>query len=155
MLLDLHSESQRIEAVFERSKLLPDDNLLRSHWAKYLSIVVAGFLENAIRTILTEFARNNANHYIANYVAAQLDSFQNPNVDKIYKLLNSFNRNWGDQLAAYWEDERKDAIASIMNIRHNAAHGRHMGTTIGQITTYYARSKEVVHFLHGMVLPKR
>jgi hypothetical protein len=143
---------QRIGEVFERSDLLPFDDVLRSHWAKYLSIVTTGYLETVIKIILREYTRRCANASVASYAEAQLAGFQNPGADKICTLLAQCNRRWEQELEGFWKEERKAAVASVVNVRHHAAHGRHFGTTIAQMRAYYRRVDEVVVFLDELVL---
>ena len=138
--------------MLEKSRTLPDDEVIQSHWAKYLSIITAGYLEHSLRIILATYADRCANVKVASFVKSNLSSFKNPSTGNINKLIGAFDKSWVIKLEIYWDDERKDAIASIMNIRHHVAHGRHMGTTIGQMTTYYKRSKEVIVFLHDLLL---
>jgi hypothetical protein len=106
----------------------------------------------AIRTVLSEYARRCANEHVAAYAEAQLGSFQNPNVDKISMVLAQFNPRWEKQLEDFWKEERKAAVASVVNVRHHAAHGRHFGTTIAQMREYYRRINEVVRFLDELIL---
>ena len=152
MHIDVHSEMQKVREVFERCDLLPFDDVLRSHWAKYLSILTTGYLERVIKIVLTEYTRRCANTYVAAYAEAQLASFQNPGVDKICTLLAQFDRRWEQRLVEFWKEERKAAVASVVNVRHHAAHGRHFGTTIAQMRDYHRRVNEVVIFLDELVL---
>jgi RiboL-PSP-HEPN len=138
--------------VLERCDLLPFDDVLRSHWAKYLSILITGYLERVMKIILTEYTRRGANSYVAAYAEAQLASFQNPSVDKICTLLAQFDRRWEQRLEEFWKEERRAAVASVVNVRHHAAHGRHFGTTIAQMRDYHRRVDEVVRFLDELVL---
>ena len=60
---------QRLDNLFSKIEQLPlDDFELRSDWARYLCILVSGFLETGIREIYTEYAKNKASPYIVNYV---------------------------------------------------------------------------------------
>jgi hypothetical protein len=152
MHVRIHSECQKIREAFDRCDTLPHDDLLRSHWAKYLSIVTAGLLEYSIKILLSEYVHRCANSHVASYADSQLSTFSNPNTSKIETLLTQFNPTWARRLAAFWEEERKAAIDSVINIRHHAAHGRHFGTTIAQMNTYHRRIIEVINFLDEMVL---
>ena len=155
MISRIHQENQRIQVVFDRSKDLPDDDIIRSHWAKYLSILSAGYLENCIKIVLGEYCRRCSNSQVSSYSESCLERFQNPSAEKIVTLISSFDRGWAENLEEYWRDEKRDAISSIMNIRHHAAHGGHFGTTIAQISQYFSLAKDVIGFLHNKILGKQ
>ena len=104
MHVDVHSERQRVQDVFARCDLLPFDDVLRSHWAKYLSILTTGYLEQVIKIVLTEYTRRCANASVAAYAEAQLASFHNPGVDKISTLLAQFDRRWEQRLEDFWKE---------------------------------------------------
>ncbi|MCX6141733.1 MAG: hypothetical protein NTZ35_00795, partial [Ignavibacteriales bacterium] len=92
---------------------------LVSHWAKYLCVTCAGFLENALREIYGEYARNSADTSVARYVYKQLDRIQNPNTQKFLDIAYQFDDNWGRDLEAFVADEsRKSAIDTIMANRN-------------------------------------
>jgi RiboL-PSP-HEPN len=152
MHVKVHSEMQKVQDAFDRCDQLPFDDVLRSHWAKYLSIITSGYLEVVIRTVLAEYAKRCANEHVAAYAEAQLGNFQNPSVDKILVVLAQFDPAWVNQLEDFWKEERKAAVASVVNVRHHAAHGRHFGTTIAQMREYHRRINEVVRFLDELIL---
>jgi hypothetical protein len=126
--------------------------MLRSEWAKYISVVTSGYLEEGIRVVLYEYIRTRADPSVARFSRGKLREFQNPSPDNIEKVLASFDASWVEKLAGYWRDERRDAVASVVNNRHNAAHGRHFGTSLGTIIKYYRSADEVVAFLHDLLL---
>ena len=58
MLLSLVAERQRVHNVVKLSETLPNDNLLlHAEWAKYISVVTSGYMEEGIRLILTEYVK--------------------------------------------------------------------------------------------------
>lgn len=153
MLPALYRELTRTRSIVEGSNRLPYDEMIRSHWVRYLSIVAAGFLENSLKIILAEFAKRNSSPHVTNYVEAQLKQFNNPNADKIFALISSFNQKWATEIEIFWKDEKKDSIDSIMNIRHNIAHGRNYGITLGNITRYFGEAEKTITFVHDLILP--
>ncbi|NBC31924.1 MAG: hypothetical protein GVY13_04545 [Alphaproteobacteria bacterium] len=155
MLRDLHDEAQRVNYIFHTDHISSVNEFLIPHWTKYLSIVSAGFIEFSVRVIFQEYVRRNSNANVYNYAMSQLKGLQNPNPQRIESLVAAFNQDWLRALNEYWDGERRDAVASIMNNRNNAAHGRHMGTSIGQIVRYHQKVTEVITFLHDLVLDNR
>lgn len=121
---------------------------MRSHWAKYLCVLSAGFLENAITEIYGDFVRGAASKPVADYAMSTLSRIQNPKTSKFIEIARSFKPSWADALESYVDsDGRREAINSIMANRHEIAHGKHPGITLVQINDYLDRAVEVIEFL--------
>jgi hypothetical protein len=75
----------------------------------------------AIRTVLTEYAVRCANQSVAAYAESQLAAFQNPNVDKICKILSQFNAGWTQQLEDFWKEEGR--VAKLVEIGRRGSEG--------------------------------
>jgi hypothetical protein len=126
---------------------------LQSHWAKYLCVLCAGFLENALTETYSEYTRVSANEAVSGYVSRQLERIQNPNVQKILSTTYQL-KNLGDTLDEYVsQDGRKEAIEAIMNNRHKIAHGEDSGITILRIKEYLPKIVQVVEFMELQCLP--
>jgi hypothetical protein len=139
--------SQRLNSLFDKAKQLTDDLELQAHWARYLCVLVCGFLETAVRTIYGEYARTRADTNISNYVAKSLNRFRSPSMGNIVKMTTLFNKEWGDCLEQNTRGQLKDAVDSIVNLRHQIAHGRDTGVSYVQIHEYYQSAVRVVELL--------
>jgi hypothetical protein len=104
-------------------------------------------LETAIKERLSLYAECKASPVIANYVKNQLEGFQNPNPEKIWQLVKSFDAVMSDRLETFWSDEIKDAIGSIVRNRHLIAHGRDTTLTLNRILEWLLRVREFIKFL--------
>lgn len=125
-----------------------NDIELQAHWARYLCVLVAGFIENSLRLTFGSFVKTSSSPKITRYVETRLKRLQNPNSQKIIELTQSFDDAWGKALSAFLEDNsRKDAIDGIMSNRHLVAHGRDSGITVARIEQYLMRVVETVEFL--------
>ncbi|MCA1565536.1 MAG: hypothetical protein LC803_07845 [Acidobacteria bacterium] len=125
---------------------------LQSHWAKYLCILSAGLLENAIKEIYIEYAQNQVSRPIANFISTLLSPTRNPKSQKFLEIAAAFNPTWKDELETHLNDNgRGDAIDSIMNHRHLIAHGKSHNSNISlvQIKDYLAKAQEVLEFIEG------
>jgi hypothetical protein len=121
---------------------------LQSHWAKYLCVLVSGLLENALVELYREFSSRAASEPVANFAGSRLAKIQNPNAERFVQTARSFKIAWGDALEAYLEsDGRKDAIDSVMNNRHQIAHGKNAGITVAQVRSYLDKAEEVLNFI--------
>ena len=145
----LSREVQRLNSLFERvSSAASGDDNLQSHWARYLTVLVSGYLETAISEIYTEFAKRSASKPVSNFTGIHLARIQNPNSERFIVTAGSFKDDWRVNLVEFLnEGGRKEAIDSIINIRHIVAHGKDVGITIYRIKEYYRKSIEVLEFI--------
>ncbi len=145
---EIAREQQRLDNLFKKindvQRLSSDDLELQAHWARYLCILVSGFLENSIRTIYSEYAKEKASPQIVNFVEEKLKGFQNPRMEKVFQLMASFDEEWGKQLKTKTEGEIKDAVNSIVILRNSIAHGKSVGITYITIQDYYKSSKKLL-----------
>ena len=57
----LPRQIQKLRALIQRTAQASSQDLeLQAHWGRYLCILVAGFLENALTEIYTDFVKNAA-----------------------------------------------------------------------------------------------
>ena len=138
---------QQLDNLFEKTKFLPEDSEILSHWSRYLCVRVSGFLEVSVRAIYGQYADNKASPFVVNYVKSQLSNFQNPNMEKILNISRAFNPAWAEKLEEITEGEIKDAIVSIVNARHSIAHGGATGITYSKIHNYYRSAIKLVELL--------
>ena len=80
---ELTKQQKELEGLFNRtSAACGSDIEMMSHWAKYLCVRSAGFIENAISEIYSEFGTNAAQEPVANYATTTLSKIQNPKTQK-------------------------------------------------------------------------
>jgi hypothetical protein len=135
---------QKIDAIFLKAKDLNGDPELISHWSRYLCVLVSGFVEASVRTILSEFASKRASPEISGYVVKQLRGFQNAKMSKILDLTSEFGSSYRDELEKIVEGELKDAIDSIVSNRHLIAHGQDVGIGFDSIKRYYESAVKAI-----------
>lgn len=150
-IISLVRQKQRIEWLINQAKTFDGDQLeLQSHWARYLCVLVAGFLENAISEVYSSYVQKCSNEQVANYVEAVLGRIQNPKAQKFLETARSFNRDWELSLNDYIEQNgRKDAIDSVMTNRHLIAHGKDSGITLARLDQYFKKGVEVIDYIEG------
>ncbi len=138
---------QRMEATLRRAPSSGADVEVQADFAKYFCVLVSGFLENAVVTLLLDVAQRRSAPEIARFVERRLDQWTNPNTEKILTLIGDFNADWRSAAERYLVDSRKEAINSLVALRHQIAHGESVGTSMGQAISYWSAVKEVVEFL--------
>ncbi|MCH9000418.1 MAG: hypothetical protein IID48_19440 [Proteobacteria bacterium] len=145
----LNSQLQRLTSLIGRTAAASAGELeLQGHWGRYLCILVAGFLENAIGEIYAEFAHNVGSEPVANFVATRVLRIQNPKAQRFIETAGTFKAEWAIDLDVFLNQEgRKDAIDSIMNNRHLIAHGQNAGISVVRVKEYLDKCVEVVEFI--------
>jgi HEPN superfamily RiboL-PSP-like protein len=138
----------RLEAAFQRAQSV-NDLQLQADFARYLCVLVAGYLEQATRHIMGDFAVRKAHPHIGRYVERRLKFFTNANSQKLCDLVGDFDAEARVHLEAFLAGERKDAINSVVANRHEIAHGRDVGLTLIRISEYHKHVAETVEFLQG------
>jgi len=144
---------QRLDSTFSRAPQSNDDIELQADFAKYLCILLSGYLENAIIALIVSYSEKRSAPEVASYVERQLDRWTNPNTETICQLFGSFSVDWRTKTEGFLVDYRKDSINSLVALRHKIAHGESVGTTMSQVWTYYSAIKEIVDFLADLVEP--
>ena len=139
------SHAARVEAVFSRAEKV-DDLQTQADLARYLCVLVSGFLERATAHTYGAYAHGKAHPRVARYLEGRLDGFANANAEKLCQLAGAFDGAWREDLADYLQGERKDAIDSVVANRHQIAHGQDVGITYQRIKTYFAHVKDAVAF---------
>src|SRR3990172_2859721 len=101
----IYQSRQRLDSLFLKVSSLGADIELQSHWARYLCVLVAGFIETSVRSSLSGYVRKNGSPSVVSYVESQLRYFQNPKMERIVDLARSFNPDWADGVATATEGE--------------------------------------------------
>lgn len=139
------SHKQRLDAVFATVNNLDDvDTETLSHWTKYLCVLVSGYIERSIQTIILDFVKNQASPDVTHFVARGLQSFTNAKMNKIFNLAEQFSAEKRKSLEAATDEELKDAVDSIVANRHQIAHGANIGLSFVTVRNYYERVVRVI-----------
>lgn len=148
---ELIRQLQRLKGLIGRTTAASAGDLeIQAHWAKYLCVLAAGFLENAISEIYADFVRNSASEPVANYTCRVLVQIQNPKTSKFIETARLFKESWAEALEIFVaQDGRSDAINSIMSNRHLIAHGKDSGITIVRLREWLEKSVEVIDFIES------
>ena len=109
---DLEAMRARLDATFLRISRLPYDDLeVRSDLARYLCILVSGFIENAVSLLATAYCRSRSQAPVGNYAGSHLARLQNLKSERLVQVIGSFEPTWRTELVNFLEGPRKDALA--------------------------------------------
>lgn len=139
----------KLKQLIVSTRAISGENLeLQAHWAKYICVLCAGFLEFALAQIYSDFVQQCSPSFIHNHVSQYLAKIQNPKSTKFVEVAKSFKSEWGQELQIFIDEMgRKEAIGNIMINRHLIAHGKDSQITISQIDGYLKKSIEVLEFI--------
>jgi len=149
----VQQSKQKLDSIFKLVESLPDDPETKAHWARYLCVLVSGFIENSVRSLYIQYAQNKSAPYVSAYVARNLGQFQNPKMQNIVNLAHSFSPAWGKELKDATDGELKDAIDTVVSNKNNIAHGKDVQITLIGIKNYYARAWKVLGIIDNHCNP--
>ena len=147
----LFSQHQRLTWLLDQARQFDYEQLeLQAHWARYLCVLAAGFIENALTDVYSRYARSAANPSISNFVEATLGRIQNPKSSRFLEISRAFNKEWEEALTEFIDiDGRREAIDSIMANRHLIAHGKDSGISLVRVSEYLAKSVQVIEYIEN------
>ena len=146
------SYKQRLDHLFTRASTVSGDTEMLSHWARYLCIMVSGFIEESVCAIFSSYCQSKAAPNVANYACSRLERLNNPKMEQICQLAGWFSEAWRKTLEAATEGEIKDAVDSIVANRHEIAHGATVGISYLRVKEYYGRAVKMVEAVEAIVL---
>jgi len=146
------SFEDKLKSLFDLIDTIPDDYLVKSHWARYLCILCYGYVETSVRTILQEYARQKAHQFISNFVEKRLDYFRNATMGNIRDLLQSFSQSWVDSIDRDLDQEITDAVNSLANNRHQISHGKNTGISIVFVNNWHRKTLEFIKYLEALII---
>ena len=153
-----HSDKDRLESAINSAyQSIGNASLESSPWLVQIIVIwMSGYLEVVCRNVLRNYITSRAHEDIVNYVNDDLDKFTNPKLSKIYLLFCRFNNVKADVLKKFIEDneEIKNSIDSVVNLRNQVAHGRDITTTLGQVRPYFEDIKKFARKIEEVFPPK-
>ena len=149
----IHGHRQRIEAAFARSELASHDAELLADHAKYLCVLISGFIEKSLAEIALEHARRAGAPSVQRFVEKNTARFTNANAEKVLQLLGSFDPDWRKNVESVLVDQYKDAFDSVVSLRHQIAHGASVGVTYVRIREYFKAINEVIDYIQDICIP--
>ena len=148
---ELVSQLASLQSLLNRTDEATGGNIeLIGHWGRYLCVLTAGFLENALAIVYAQYVKDTASPAVANFATRRLEDISNPKAARFIETARSFNERWAEELDAFLNEDdqrRKNAIDSIMNNRHQIVHGQPTRISVVQVKEYLPGCVEVVEFI--------
>jgi len=140
----------RLDATFTRIESLSTGDLeLHSDFARYLCVLVSGFVEIVLSELTAEHCRKRSAPTVSNYAQSQLSRLQNVKSERLLQLMGSFDQKMRVEIEEFIGGPRKDALDSVVDLRNKIAHGESVGVTYVRIKDYYKRISEIIDFVES------
>ncbi|MFA0018846.1 HEPN domain-containing protein [Vibrio splendidus] len=128
----------------------------QAHNAKYLAVLVSGYLEQAVKELLLQYASQGSRRQISRYVEETWPISKNMNTENIKTILGQFNSNWSDNFLEWLKDkdDRKNDINSVVSWRNSIAHGQESktnGVTLVSVRRAFSTISELVSFIDTLI----
>lgn len=128
-----------------------------AHWAKYVCVLVSGYIEQSVKEVLLEHSAKSAAPRVSSYVEKTWPVSKNMACSAIFEVLGHFDTRWSEKFTAWVDEkeERKKEINEIVAWRNSIAHGKESSTnnvTIGSVSTKFKSACELVDFLEALSL---
>jgi len=147
---------QRIDRLFQEVTTITDIRM-QGEWAKYLCVLSSGYIENSLRTLLTEYVSKKSAIEIQRFNEPIIGNLTNCKNGKIVKTLEQFDVNWAGTYLSKIEskstidNEIVDSIDSLVQNRHDIAHGKSIGIGYVTVKKYYEKANIAVEIMEEII----
>lgn len=154
---EISRQFQQLDALFKNVNEATGDSIeMQSHWARYICVLVAGILENALIELYGQYTATQSSDNVTNFVISKLGlgRIQNPKTERFLSVAGTFKPQWRTELEQYVnEDGRREAIDSIMNNRHQIAHGsqKQSNLSLVRLRNYVDKASDVLDFIENQL----
>ncbi|QIX62230.1 hypothetical protein HER32_13990 [Hymenobacter sp. BT18] len=156
MTREITSYKNRLDYLFSQAGIACNqDDEMMAHWARYLCVRCAGFIEVAIPKLFVEYCKGHSHNIrVYKFLTTQLDAIQNVKAEKIVVIVGYFDSKWATDVQDYMNEEgRKEAINSIVAQRHLIAHGKDSSLSFASLQGYYKKLIEVFDYIKSILFP--
>lgn len=152
---EVHRLRQALDDTFKRAGSIAGDAELQSDFARYLCVLVSGFLEKGVAELILEHARHRSQPSIQRFVDYHTRRIANVKAQRLQDLLGTFEPAWQSDLRTFLVDEKKDAVDSIVDLKNTISHGKSVGITLVQVKEYYEHVKQVIDHVADLCDPRQ
>lgn len=143
----MQSPRRLLESRVDRlAHLVPqvDDDELRAELTKHLCVLCSGLLEVSCRDIIARYAKPRTDATVFRFVESRIGDLQSATIGNMHSLLSSFDPSRAETWLVGLTDEQRDSVDSIVNNRHQIAHGRSIGLSFDVLNRYRSAANQVV-----------
>lgn len=143
-----------LDTLFSYFGSLTLDEMLKSHVAKYLTVLISGIYEDIIKNFVVELTqRDTINKCTKQFIFNRIKlSLRNPDFENLKGFLNQFDKEWIKILNKEIEEKHISALNSIIANKNLIAHGDPSVITFDNIKEFYGNSKIILLKLDSIIL---
>mgnify|MGYP000863797183 CR=1 FL=1 len=135
-----------VQNAFDRYGELPIGSQVQSDFSRYLCVLVAGYMEQAVQELALAWCRSQSSPSVQRFAGRQLSRLQNLNPAKLAQTVGSFSADWQEELETDLADELV-ALGTVVANRHLIAHGGTVGVSFVRISESFVMVQDIVDFL--------
>lgn len=147
------SQKNSLDDLFKKVSVFSADPELSSHWAKYLCVLVYGFIEISMREILFDYANNKSAPQVANFVRSRVRGVWNWNTEKVFETIGVFDSTMRTSVEGAIDQEHRDAFNSIVGNRHKITHGESVSVSFSSVQEYYGKVVKTIDIIEQKLNP--
>lgn len=142
----IESRKQQLDAYFTRAADSSISEEVQSDLAKHGIVLICGFVERSVETIIMEKMAQRAHPRVQNFIRAYFKIGTNYNCEAIAQLLERFDLEWCKKFRIFLEthEDLIEALRSAYELRNSIAHGGTGNRGLRGVQNLYSSSKEVV-----------
>jgi hypothetical protein len=142
----IESRKRQLDEFFERAKDKAISDIIRSDLARHGAVLVCGFVERAVETVVMERVSLYANVRVANFVRKHFARGTKYDCEQICQLFERFDPVWSDGLRRFLvdNDDVVQSMLSVYGLRNPIAHGGTANASLVYVIGYYECAKRLV-----------
>ena len=144
------------EQLIQINRLLdtiPSDTTVQAHWGRYMCVLAAGFLENALHEVYKDYIGEANSANVERYASWHINHIYTPSSPRFLETAKRFSESWRTDLRAFIGlNGRREAIDTIMKNRNSIAHGGQSVISVSDVRKYLAKGVEVIDFIENQCL---
>ena len=153
-LLAIEARKRQLDVYFRRAADPAVAEEVRSDLAKHGIVLVCGFVERSVETVIMENIARRAHPRVQNFVRRYFKIGTNYNCEAIAQLLERFDLDWSSNFRALLQprDDLVEALRSAYDLRNSIAHGGTGSRGLRGVQSLYESAKEVVAALEAATI---
>ena len=141
----------RIENTFKRAKAFDDQPDVQADYVRYLCVLVTGYLEQAVVSVLLSHVDTIGSACLSRYVSETLQRPGSMRVDNVLRLVGRFDLDWKRKLEEKLTIRHRETIGTIYANRNRIAHGEDVDLTYRQVRNGFDVATKAVELIEGIV----
>ena len=143
--------SVRLDETFSRAAKFSDEPEIEADYARYLCILVTGFLEQSVEQAILVYVDSQGNQRLSSYIAKTLIPRRSMRAERMLEIVGDFDQKWKARLALKLTSRHRDAIGSAYASRNKIAHGEDVDLPYRQVSHDYVLVKEAIGFIAEII----